>query len=340
MLIRYPEAEPAAPRSAVPERPRTAPVPGRVGVGFVGAGAFARGVLLPAFARRGDVALTRVATAHGLTAYDAQRKFGFSAIGTDAAEVLGDPAVQLVCIATRHDGHAALVSQALAAGKHVFVEKPLALDETQLAGVEAALATAPGLLLVGFNRRFAPMARAVRTAVAGRGPLAMLCRVNAGALPAGHWLNDPAVGGGRAIGEGCHFVDLMSFMTGDAPIASVRARTLGRPREVAEDFAIELSFEDGSVGQILYTARGAAGLGKERMEVHAGGVSAVIDDFRKGTIWRGGRRTDAGPAGKGHAEEIAALIDAVRAGGPAPIPAERLLAVTRATFAVHRDVVR
>ena len=129
-------------------------------------------------------------------------------------------------------------------------------------------------------------------------------------------------------------------MTGDAPIASVRARTLGRPQDVAEDFAIELAFADGSVGQILYTSRGAPGLGKERLEVHGGGVSATIDDFRKGTIWRGAKRSDAGPAGKGHAEEVAALLDAVRAGGPAPIPAATLLAVTRATFSVHREFVR
>jgi predicted dehydrogenase len=182
------------------------------------------------------------------------------------------------------------------------------------------------------------MSVAVRAAIADRGPIAMTYRVNAGRLPSGHWLNDPQAGGGRIIGEGCHFVDLLSFLTGDAPIISVRARTVGRPRGAAEDVAIEVAFGDGSVGQIVYTALGAPGLGKERFEAHAGGVSAVVEDFRSGTIWRGGKRIALRDAGKGHAEEIAALIASVTAGGPSPIALDTLLAVTRATFAVHRDL--
>lgn len=339
MLIRYAPETAGDSRPAVaapsPARPVGA-VSGDVGVGFIGAGAFARSVLLPAFAKAGGVRFVRVATAHGLTAHDAQRKFGFRAVGTDAEEVLADPDVHLVCIATRHDAHADLVARALAAGKHVFVEKPLALDEAGLARIEAA-ARAPGagVLVVGFNRRFSPMARAVRDALAGRGPVAAAYRVNAGALPPGHWLNDPDVGGGRVVGEGCHFVDLVSFLTGDAPIVRVRAAILGRPRGAAEDAAIELSFADGSVGQILYTARGAPGLGKERFEAHAGGASAAVEDFRSGTLWRGSRKSALGPAGKGHAEEVAAVLAAVRTGGPGPIGLDALVGVTRATFAAR-----
>lgn len=339
MLIRYPDAPPPGRRDVAAEAPALrAPVAGTVGVGFVGAGAFARAVLLPAMAKREGVTLERVATAHGLTAFDAQRKFGFAAIGTDSGEVLADPRVQLVCIATRHDTHAELVRRGLEAGKHVFVEKPLAIDEAGLAQVEQAAASAPGLLFVGFNRRFAPMARGVREAVAGRGPLAMHYRVNAGALPPGHWLSDAQVGGGRFVGEGCHFVDFLSFMTGDVGIVGVRARAVGRPRGTAEDLAVELEFADGSVGQILYTARGGSGLGKERFEAHAGGVSAVIDDFRTGTIWSGPKRRSAGAAGKGHSEEIGAILESVRTGGSPPIARATLVAVTRATFAVHRDL--
>jgi predicted dehydrogenase len=339
MLIRYAPAEAAqAPRVQAPGAARpVGAVLGSIGIGFIGAGAFARAVLLPLFAKAPGVSLRRVATAHGLTAYDAQRKFGFAAIGTDVDEVIADPEVHLVCIATRHDAHADLVCRALAAGKHVFVEKPLALNEAELLRVEAAARQAGGVLLVGFNRRFAPMARAVRAALDGRGPSAMTYRVNAGALPPGHWLNDPQVGGGRMVGEGCHFVDLLSYLAGDAPLTDVRARSVGRPRGATEDAVVELTFADGSVGQILYTARGAVGLGKERLEVHAGGLSAVVEDFNTGAIWRGPKRTALGSRGKGHAEEIAALLAAVRAGGPQPIALDTLLAVTRATFAVNRD---
>jgi len=341
MLIRYDAAAvaaaPAAP-AAGPSAPSVGAVSGPIHVGFLGAGAFARAVLIPAFTKSGRIAFERVATAHGLTAFDAQRKFGFASVGTDPDELLRDPKVQLVCILTRHDAHADLVCRSLAAGKHVFVEKPLALNEDELARVEAAARSAGSVLLVGFNRRFAPMARSVREAVADRGPIAMTYRVNAGKLPPGHWLNDPAVGGGRIIGEGCHFVDLLSFMTGDAPIEAVRARTVGRPRGAAEDVAIELSFADGSVGSILYTALGAPGLGKERFEVHAGGVSAVVDDFRAGTVWRGSKKAALGSAGKGHGEEVTALVAAVASGGPSPIALDTLVAVTRATFAVHREL--
>jgi len=340
MLIEYPGgASPAArPAAPSPRRSEAGAVPGEIGVGFVGAGAFARSVLLPALPRASGIRLARVATAHGLTAYDAQRKFGFAEIGTDAAEVLADPAVHLVCIATRHDSHAALAADGLAAGKHVFVEKPLAIDAAGLDAVEAAARASTSVLLVGFNRRFAPMARAMRRALSGRGPILATYRVNAGTVPAGHWTLDPEVGGGRIVGEGCHFVDFLSFLTGDAPIESVQAREAGRSRATAQDVAIQLSFGDGSVGQILYTASGGAALGKERVEAHAGGVSVVLEDFRSGAIFAAGRRSRLGPAGKGHAEELSALIASVRSGGPAPVALDTLLSVSRATIAVHAAI--
>lgn len=290
------------------------------------------------FQGRAGTVMRRVATAHGLTAFDAQRKFGFKEAGTDASEVLSDPTVDLVCITTRHDAHAALVVASLRAGKHVFVEKPLALDEEQLRSVEQAAEASTGVLLVGFNRRFSPLAVSMRRALEGRGPLVATYRVNAGALPPGHWLNDPAVGGGRIIGEGCHFVDFLSFLTGDAAIDSVEARCAGRPRGPAEDVVIQLGFSDGSVGQILYTAKGDPALGKERVEAHAGGASVVLDDFRSVEIVSGGKRKKSTTGGKGHAEEIAALIAAVKAGGPSPISPASLFATTRATLRVHEAI--
>jgi polar amino acid transport system substrate-binding protein len=344
IVIRYAEESappPPSARGTVPTSARPAgPVAGEIGVGFIGAGAFARGVLLPAFQGRAGTVLRRVVTAHGLTAFDAQRKFGFKEAGTDAPELLADQGVDLVCITTRHDTHAALVVDALRAGKHVFVEKPLALDAEQLRAVEAAATASTGVLLVGFNRRFSALAVAMRDAVSGRGPIVATYRVNAGPLPAGHWLNDPAVGGGRIIGEGCHFVDFLAFLTGDAAIDSVQARCAGRPHGPAEDVVIQLGFADGSVGQLLYTAKGDPGLGKERVEAHAGGVSVVLDDFRSVEIVSGGKRRTRTTGGKGHAEEIAALVAAVKAGGPSPISRASLFATTRTTLLVHDAIAQ
>ena len=339
MVIEYPEAAAqVAPSPPVPSGRKAGPIAGDVGVAFVGAGGFARAVLLPALTAAGGVKLVHVVTAHGLTAVDARKKFGFRHAGTDPAEALADPAVHLVCIATRHDAHAELVVRALGAGKHVFVEKPLALNEDQLVAIERAAAGSGAVLLVGFNRRFSPLARAARSALAGRGPAMATYRVNAGALPPGHWTLDPDFGGGRIVGEGCHFVDLLSFLAGDAPIVSVSASCAGRPEGLAEDAAIQLAFADGSVGQILYTAKGASGLGKERVEAHAGGVSIAIEDYRRGTIWKGSKSASLGEAGKGHSQEMAALIDSVRRGGPSPIPLATLVGVTRATFRAHEAI--
>ena len=334
MVIDYPEtvSQGDGPRTPETAPARTGRISGEIGVGFVGAGAFAKAVLLPCFQGKKNVVLRRVVTARGLTARDVRDRFGFQEMGTSEDEALTDPSVQLVCIATRHDLHAALVVKALRAGKHVFVEKPLALREAQLRTIEEVAAASSGLVLVGFNRRFSPMAQSIREAIAERGPILMTYRVNAGQLPPGHWLNDPEIGGGRLVGEGCHFIDLCSYMTGDAAITSVVAGQAGRPAGLSEDFVIQLSFADGSVAQILYTAKGDPRLGKERIEVHAGGVSAFLDDYASGAIHRGGKTTKLSRAGKGHAEEVAALLRAVKEGGSSPIPLDVLARVTRVTF--------
>ncbi len=344
MLVDYPTLDGGARRHQA-ESPSTAaffapPIPGEIGVAFLGAGAFARAVLLPQLRGRSGVRLRHVVTSHGLTALDAKKRFGFERDGTDNGAALSDPEVRLVFIATRHDAHASLVAGALRAGKHVFVEKPLALDEGQLREVEPIAAGCGQVLLVGFNRRFSPMARAVRDAIGPRGPAMMTYRVNAGRLPMGHWVLDPQVGGGRIVGEGCHFVDLLSFLTGDAEIVRIEALRAGRPRGLAEDVAVQIEFADGSVGQILYTAKGDPAAGKERIEAHAGGCSAWIDDYRDCRIVRGGKISRVRQGGKGHGEEIAALLAAVRTGGPSPIPLPVLTRVTRATFEVHRLLSR
>jgi polar amino acid transport system substrate-binding protein len=342
MLISYPQP-PAIVTSPAPPLPRSeravtplvpALAPGQaVEIGFIGAGSFARGTLLPIIKGMKGVHLRRVATAHGLTALDAQKRFGFESIGTDADEVLHDPAIHLVFIVTRHDQHADLVVRALRAGKHVFVEKPLALNEKELAMVEAVAATAPGMLMVGFNRRFSPHARALRSSFVHAGPLMMTYRVNAGPLAPGHWLNDPAVGGGRLVGEACHFIDLMSFLTGDAEITQAQVRRTNADCARSEDFIVDITFSDGSVGALLYTAHGSSRLGKEYLEVHGAGLSANVDDFRRGIIHTKGARLRLRGSGKGHAEQLMSVLRHLEGGGPIPIPLRVLTSVTRTTFA-------
>jgi predicted dehydrogenase/threonine dehydrogenase-like Zn-dependent dehydrogenase len=338
MVLTYPETdtpEPLIRPSA--SRPASGPIQGRIGVAFIGAGSFSRGTLLPRFARNSDVRMRRVVTARGLSAFDAARRFGFDEAGSNADAVFSDPDVHLVCVTTRHDMHADLVMRALKAGKHVFVEKPLCLNEAQLQEIEAVAADSPGQVLVGFNRRFSPMAVALREAVKNRGPVLATYRVNAGRLN-GHWLQDPEFGGGRIIGEGCHFVDLLSFMAGDADIATIEAQCAGRPKGLAEDVVAQLRFTDGSVGQLIYTAVGNASMGKERVEVFAGGVSGYIDDYNDAAIWRGQKSEKVKETGKGHSEEVDVLIEALKKGAPSPIPFEVLARITRATFMIHERV--
>src|SRR5207245_9720906 len=180
----------------------------------------------------------------------------------------------------------------------------LSIKEVQLGRVEAGRSGAPGILMVGFNRRYSAHARALREAFASRGPLMMTYRVNAGRLPPGHWLNDPQIGGGRIIGEACHFIDLMSYLTGDAEIASVAGRGGDFTHGSTEDFSATLAFADGSVGNLVYTARGSSRLSKERLEVHGGGMSAVIDDFQSTVIYIGRTTTGARGQRKGHEAAI------------------------------------
>lgn len=318
--------------------------PGEPGVGVLGAGNFAFATLLPAFKKAGGFRLTGVASARGPSARHAAGKFGFRFAASAEEEILADPATDLVAILTRHNLHARQIVAALRAGKHVFCEKPPSLDEAALADVVRALEGAgPGrLLAVGYNRRFAPMMRHVRDHMAAAGePLAAHMRVNAGAIPLDHWVHDPAVGGGRIIGEVCHFVDLASFLTGAVPVG-VHARGLpdrGRYRE--DNVVLTLSMSDGSVAVITYVASGDRALGKERYEIFGGGRSAVVDDFRELRLMGGGRsrtRKDRLAQDKGHRGEWDAIREVLTRGGPLPIPLESLLATSLTTFAAVRSL--
>jgi len=333
ILLEYPER----PLAVLTGRTTTLAAPpaaaGKAVVGVIGAGGYASRFLLPAL-RDAGATLATVASSGGLTAAHAARRFGFATATTDTALVIGDAAIDSVVIATRHDSHAALTGRALAAGKHAFVEKPLAITRGQLDALEETwrgLAAKP-VLLVGFNRRFAPLVVRMRALLAQvAGPKSLVMTVNAGEIPADHWTRDPAVGGGRIIGEGCHFVDLLRHLAG-SPIVAVQAAGPGAGS--IDEGSITLRFADGSLGTVHYITTGHRAVAKERLEVMAGGRVLQLDNFRRlrGHGWPGFRSAGGWRQDKGNAACTAAFIAAVRAGGPSPIPAEELFEVTRACF--------
>jgi predicted dehydrogenase len=287
VLLTYPERS-APPRRRVELAARALPQ-GTLGVGFVGAGNFARSVLLPRFSKLPGSALVGVSTATGMNAKAVGDRFGFGYATTDTSAQLADGSSAAVVIATRHSSHARLAAQALRAGKAVFVEKPLALNEAELGEVLAAQAESGGVLAVGFNRRFSPLAAELKGAFAPGIPLALNYRINAGAIPRESWIHDPGDGGGRIIGEVCHFVDLCQYLTGDDPV-EVFAHALGGAEGGLHDtVSISLRFAGGSIASLAYYATGDGSFAKERLEVFGGGALGVLDDFRELTLSRGGK---------------------------------------------------
>jgi len=323
-----------------PRKPIEFPVrarPSEVKVGVVGAGLFANATLLPILHRLREIERVGIASPGGLHARHSARKFGFRYACSDAEQILNDANINTVLILTRHDTHAELVVRALQAKKHVFVEKPLAITLEQLSRVSRQLQKGnPALLLVGFNRRFAPLAKQLAAHFASRAEaLYMHYRVNAAFLPADHWLHDPAVGGGRIIGEACHFIDFLTFLAG-APPVSVIAHALpdaGRYRE--DNVTMTFTFPDGSIGIVDYLANGDKSFPKERLEVFCEGKIGVLDDFRTLHIVEDGKRREVKhlTQDKGWRNEMLALARAVRQGGEAPIPYAHLIGVTRAALA-------
>ncbi len=331
ILLEYAyEERPAAP---TPHSARRSGA-GTARIGLIGAGSFARATLLPAL-RDAGAELAAVASGGGLTATDVATRFGFERAADSADEILADDSIDAVVIATRHASHAQLTASALRTGKAVFVEKPLAIDRDGLAEVEEALAP-DSLLMVGFNRRFAPLAVQLRNELEAVASPTLLARVNAGPLPADHWAHDPEDGGGRLIGEGCHFVDLLSYLSG-GPTVVVHALAVPhpqRPLECSDEVVATLRFGNGGVGTLVYTGGGDPRLPKERIEAFGGGLAAVLDDFRRLELSRGGkRRVTKQRQDKGHKAELARFLAAVR--GEAEAPAvSTYLDSTRATLAL------
>ena len=307
-----------------------------VRLGVLGAGLFANSVLLPSLKKAGDIELVGIASSGGLHAQHAGKKFGFQYASSNDEEIIHDANVNTLAILTRHDSHADLVVKALKAGKHVFVEKPLAITPEQLKKIEEQLRiTEDCLLLTGFNRRFSPFAQSLSSFFFRRAePMYVHYRINAGAIPLNHWTQDPEIGGGRIIGEGCHFVDFITFLIGAAPI-SVTAHALpggGKYRD--DNVSMTFTFPDGSLGIIDYLANGDKSFPKERVEVFCGGQIAVLDDFVSlQTVKDGKKKEVKDTQNKGWVDEWKAFAKAIREGGEPPIPYKQLIDVTKATFA-------
>jgi len=326
----------AAPAPPTP----AAPVAGKVRVGLVGGGLFAKGTLLPALKAVEGHTLVGIATASGVSGRHVARRYGFSFCATGEDAILDSPDVDLVMILTRHGSHARLAARALRAGKSVFVEKPLAIDEEQLAELIEAQAASSGRLMVGFNRRFAPTTRAALDLLKDvSGPFIVTLRANTGPLPRESWVHDPYEGGGPIIGEACHFVDLAQALTRSLPVR-VHAKSAaagGSSKGATNDVVITLEMADGSLATIVYTTAGDKTFPRERVEIFGGGAACSIENFRRMSFSRLGRSRVAGRAwtsvDRGYREEMRLMIEAVRENGAFPVPFEDYVATTRATFA-------
>lgn len=309
---------------------------GTASIGFIGAGNYASRMLIPAFKSAG-ARLHSIASAGGTNGLVAGRRSGFEIATSDTASLLGNPDIHAVAIATRHDTHARMTVDALRSGKHVFVEKPLALSLGELETVEQTFQETDRLLMVGFNRRFAPQVQTMKKLLDGvRGPKTFVMLMNAGHIPADHWSQSIEVGGGRIIGEACHYIDLMRHLAG-AKVCSVHARRMEDPQSstITEDkAAITLGFEDGSFGTIHYLANGGASFPKERIEVFAAGRTLQLDNFLKlrGFNWPGFSKQNLWRQDKGQSACAAAFVNAIQGKAPPPIPPEELFEVARVTI--------
>jgi predicted dehydrogenase len=313
-------------------------------VNFIGAGNYAGAVLIPAF-KAGGAVLGSIASGAGVTARHQGLKFGFARATTDSLAALRDTNADAVVIATRHDTHARFAIDALASGRDVFVEKPMCLTLDELGHLEDAMVSAIAAgrsprLMVGFNRRFAPHVQQVKSLLAAvSGPRCFVMTVNAGAIPADHWTQDPAVGGGRVIGEACHFVDLLRYLAA-APVVGWNIATMSAA--TPDSVSMRLSFADGSLGTIQYLANGHKSFPKERLEVFAGGRVLQLDNFRRLVAfgWPGVKPLRLWRQDKGQAACVASFLNAIRRGEPSPIPFAELVEVHRVTIDLAQSAAK
>lgn len=316
-------------------------VTGKIGLSFIGAGSFARGVLLPALKDATEVDLGGIVSKGGVNARSAGDKFGFNYVAGNENEIINDASTQAIVIATQHNTHANLVGQALHANKHVFVEKPLGMSFEEIDMVEKEYRSGNKVLMVGFNRRYSPYAMALNDHFKDvLTPRQVMIRVNAGKLEGDNWQNDPKTGGGRLIGEACHFVDLALYLAGSKPVEIYA--TAGEGQDV---YNMIIRHENGSVSNIFYTSEGDSSFSKELVEVYAGGSVGVIDNFRKASITSNGRCRKirikngffGGSQDKGHQNELAAFIGAIN--GNASLDIESMFQVSRLTLLLAQSMV-
>ena len=339
IIMDYPEGDVSRHKEvALPAKKGATQGDKRAVVAFIGAGGFTRARLMPALEKTPAVRYA-MASSGGVTSTHVGRKFGFAKSTTDYRSLLADGEVNTVFITTRHDLHASMVVEALAAKKHVFVEKPLAVDREGMENVRQALAQAPDRqFMVGFNRRFSPHAVKMKELLRGRTqPLCMTMLINAGKIPMDHWAQDPVVGGGRIIGEGCHWIDLLLYLAG-CPITAVQAMSVGDSPGLdtpTDKMTITLRFADGSIGTLHYYANGHKSYAKEQMEVYSDGRILHLNNFRllRGFGFSGFKKKSLFSQDKGHNAEVAAFIQAVVNGDDQVMPTDGIFNVTEATFA-------
>jgi len=312
--------------------------PQQVGIGFIGAGSYAQSHLLPNIPGSGKVRKIGVMTATSAGSRSVAERFGFAFCTGEEQDILTSADINTVFIATRHDTHADYVVKSLMAGKHVFVEKPLCLHEEELGRITEAYRAANVLLMVGYNRRFSPLTQQIKKAF-GSGPMSMICRVNAGSIPADSWIQDPAIGGGRIIGEACHFVDLLTYLNGSLPVM-VHAAKLVVSDSLDDVVNINLTYANGSIGTIAYYANGDKGLPKERIEIFSLGRTAVIDDFKELTWYEKGKRTAKKliSQDKGQKYEVEAFIESILNGRGPIIPFKEILSTSLVTFRIMESL--
>ncbi len=333
VLLRYTDSGVKLTRLVELARPDSLPA-GKASLGFIGAGGYASSVLVPAFAATG-ARLKSIASATGVSSVHVGKKFGVEQASTDASQLLDDKAINALVISTRHNSHAKWVRDCLQRGKHVFVEKPLAMNTEELSAIKTDLERAEQRpqLMVGFNRRYSPLITPLKQALQAKSqPVSMIYTVNAGAIPGDHWVHDPGVGGGRLIGEACHFIDLTRFLAG-APINRVEA--IGMQSACDDTLTLQLGFENGSIAAIHYFANGHKSFPKERLEVFAGGSIAEVDNFRALRVsgWPGLSSKRLLKQDKGQRACAAAFVQAIESGeGGALIPFEELEEVAIASF--------
>ena len=333
VLLRYPPGSPASLdrtiHSPLAKNRSCGPGVCDVSLSFIGSGSFVKTTLLKAFLKTGAKFDTVVSNS-GLSSADVARRFGFLASSTDSKQAMTADSSNSLVIATRHDSHAQLVEKALRAGKNIYLEKPLCLNVDELTNIENLYysLSAPPILMVGFNRRFAPHVIKIKQLInAVSGPKCFQLSVNSGYISSEHWINDKIIGGGRLIGEGCHFLDLIRFLSG-SPVKKWSKSVLGHSAE--DTFSLHLSFEDGSIATINYWSNGPKNLSKERLEIFSEGGALLLDNYRvlRGYKWPGFKQMRLFGQDKGHKAAARAFVDGVRC-GEAPIPVDEIFEVSR-----------